>query len=1102
MFSKDKQSDNRILLDKINSFIKKFYLNRLIQGALIGALLLIVSFILINTVEFISWFSGKIRFYLFILLIAITSFILIFYFIIPLANLIRFRKKMSKEEAAVIIGKFFPEIKDKLLNTLQLVDKADSPTNELLLAAIEQKTIELKPIRFSDAVDFKDNYKYLKIFVPAFVASILLVIFLPDFSRQPINRIVNYDKEYEKPFPFQVVIPSTYIEAIQGEDLEFKVKVTGEGIPENFYVMTEVGNRMMTRISNNEYRYVFNNVYHSETFNVVAGDYKSPDIKIDVRPTPLLLSYTTELFYPKYIRRDNETLVGKTRAIVPQGTTLNYVFHTSDVAMMNIIQDTITHEIIPVDDVCTFKIKALQSQKLFVKVTNRWNDEATPIPFVIEVVPDAYPEIQVQTFNEDFSKKNYYSGLIADDYGFSRLLFHFEVENKPNQSFVNPISIEKNQIRTSFYYSLDTDTLEIYPGDEMKLYFEIWDNDAINGSKSRRSDLFYLTLPTRETLDSIADASEESVISKLEEKTSDLNKLRQDIEEMLKDLMSKKELDWSDKEKMKDLLEKQKEVQEEWENIKQEQKELQDFIENNDLTSEELLKKQEQINKLFEEVIPDEMKQLMEEMEKLLSEMPREKMQQMMQDLKKSSKELQEMMDRNLSLLEQLKVEKDINELIDKFENLADKLMKTNETNNDSLSASEAKEQFNDLLKQMDSIMEKDKKLQEPFNISKDEKAIEEINDDLDKSGEMENNGDDSGSSQKKQDAGKKMQEMAEQLSNDMMMAGMEQLGEDAHLVRILLENVVRSSHEEEALMGNISKMKTDDPSLSDKISRQKELVDNFVMVKDSLREMAMRQPDIRNFVFEELQIIDDQLTLAMRDMNDLKLGSAVSKQQRAMMSMNNLALMLSESLNDMNMSMMEASGSCSKQKNSKKPNKGGKSMKNMKDLQEQLGKQLEQLREQMNQQKQRGGQSRPMSEEFARMAAQQEMLREEMQKILNEMKENGIVGDDGINDIIKDMEKLEEDIVNKRITQQTINRNKDILSRMLKADNAQQEREKEEKRKSEEFKGSYEKRNIDELEYQENLKRQQEFLRSNSIDYQPFYKNKINEYFFKKNNK
>jgi hypothetical protein len=174
--------------------------------------------------------------------------------------------------------------------------------------------------------------------------------------------------------------------------------------------------------------------------------------------------------------------------------------------------------------------------------------------------------------------------------------------------------------------------------------------------------------------------------------------------------------------------------------------------------------------------------------------------------------------------------------------------------------------------------------------------------------------------------------------------------------------------------------------------------------------------------------------------------------------------------------------------------------MKNMKDLQEQLGKQLEQLRKEMQQQQKGEKPQQSMSEEFARMAAEQEMLREGMQKMLEEMKKEGLTGDDGINEIIKDMEKLEEDLVNKKITNQTINRNKEILSRMLKAQNAQEEREKEEKRKSEEFKGTYEKRNIDEIEYKENMKKQQEFLKQNSIEYQPFYKSKINDYFFKKN--
>lgn len=1008
---------------------------------------------------------------------------------------------MSYKEAAVLIGKFFPEIKDKLLNTLQLTDNIDNNSdNELLIATIEQRTQNLQTFNFSEAVNLKENYKYLKIFGISFATLIALIIFFPDFSQKPVERIINYDKFYEKPLPFQVSLQAKEIEVTQGDDLEFKIRVTGEKIPEKFYVNTSVGTRMMTKLSINEFSYVFNNIYQSEKFQITGGEYISPEIKIIVNPSPTLLHYETELNFPKYINRKKETLSGKTRVIVPQGTDVKFIFHTKDVDAMNVIHDSTYHNIKSEGDDFVYNFKAIQTSKFYVNISNKWSESNNPIPFTIEVIPDAYPEIQVQAFNENFSKQTYYSGLIADDYGFTKLLYHFEVENKPYQSFIKRIDINKKETRTSFYYSVDIDTLTIYPGDEIKSYFEIWDNDGINGSKSRRSELFHISVPTRETLDSIADSSEENIISRLEDKTNNLEQLRKDIEEIIKDLMSKKELDWTDKEKIKELLEKEKEIQEEWQKVQDEQKDLQDFMKENELTSEDLLKKQEEINKLFEEVIPDEMKKLMEEIEKMLSDMPREKMQQMMQDLKKSNKELQEMMDRNLSLLEQLKVEKDLNELIDKMNDLSEKLENTDKSNNDSLSAKDAENQFNKLSQELDSIMEKNKGLQEPFNISKDEKMEDEINQDLEEAHEMENNGDDAGSSQKKNDAGKKMKQMAEQLSMDMMMGGMEQMGEDAHLIRILLENVVRSSHEEEKLMNEVGRMKKDDPSLSDKISRQKEIVDNFAMVEDSLRMMAMRQPKIKNFVFTELQLIDQQLGQAMKEMNEMTLTSATSRQQRAMMSMNNLALMLSESLNEMNESMMESSGSCSKPKNSKKPSKGKQSMKNMKDLQEQLGKQLEQLRKEMQQKQKEGKPQQSMSEEFARMAAEQEMLREGMQKMLEEMKKEGLTGDDGINEIIKDMEKLEEDLVNKKISNQTMKRNRDILSRMLKAQNAQEEREKEEKRKSEEFRGSFEKRNIDELEYQENLKKQQEFLKMNSIEYQPFYREKINDYFFKKN--
>ena len=174
--------------------------------------------------------------------------------------------------------------------------------------------------------------------------------------------------------------------------------------------------------------------------------------------------------------------------------------------------------------------------------------------------------------------------------------------------------------------------------------------------------------------------------------------------------------------------------------------------------------------------------------------------------------------------------------------------------------------------------------------------------------------------------------------------------------------------------------------------------------------------------------------------------------------------------------------------------------MKSMQQLQQQLSQQLKKMQQQMQQQKQSGQPMPNMSEEFARMAAEQEMLRQGMQQMLKEMKENGQLGDDGLNEIIKEMEQLEEDLVNKRINRQTIERSQRIESRMLESQKAQERREQEEQRKSNEFKGSQFDRKIDEYLYEQTIKKNQEFLKTNPIEYAPYYQDKINEYYLKKN--
>ena len=1104
------------LIEKIEGFTRKYYLNRLIQGVLVGAVLWIVFYLLINGLEYFSWFPPKGRFVLLLFLLAGSGFVLVYHFLIPLVNLIRFRKKMSVEQASVLIGKFFPEIKDKLLNTIQLSNQMEaskvgpstgsgiSDDNALLAATIEQRSARLSPIHFTDAVDLRGNFKYLGIFFGTLLILIALMVFLPSFAVQPTQRIVNYEQHFEKPLPYQVEIEQDEIETTQGKEVKFNIRVTGDRIPDAFYVKSELGQQLMTKGSANDFSYTFKNLFNDLTFNVIGGEYTSRPLHITVHPNPTLLSYRCEVRYPAYIHRNNETMDAKTRLIVPQGTTLNFSFTTRDTERMTVTRDSLQTDLTAKDNVFEYQFVASQSTKFEVQVQNAWNNTLEPLPFSVDVLPDAYPDIRVESFDEQLSTDVYFSGLVTDDYGFSKLTFNCLVKEPIEKKIVKPVALDLKQTRTSFFYSFNMDSLGIMPGQNMEVYFEVWDNDGFHGPKSKRSETFTYYKPSESALDSIANEQSEDIMERLQEKSQAADKLQDEIEKMLQDLIQKKDLDWSDKEKMKDLLEKQQQIQDEWNKLQEEQEKLADFMKEHEIANEDLIKKQEQINKLFEEVIPEELRKMMEQIDKLLEDMPREQMQQMMQDIKKNNQSMQELLDRNLALLEQLKMEKDLNDLANKLEKLGEELQKQEPENqskeageeSEQKSAEEAKEEFDKMMDELDQLLEKNQDLQQPFNMEKDEEMEESINQDLNDAMQQEQSGEQQQSQKKKQDAGQKMQQMANQMMMQMQMQGMQQMAEDAHLMRILLENVVHASHEQEALMTEIGHIRSDDPSLVEKIIHQKDVADNFNMVRDSLRSMAMRQPMIQNFVFDELHTIETQTGNAMKYLNDLKLSQAVRHQQTAMMSMNNLALMLAESLENMENSM-ESMGMPMACPNPK-PGQGQQSMQNMQQLQQQLSEQLKKMQQQMEKQGQQ--QQNSMSEEFARMAAEQEMLRQGMQQMLNEMKENGQIGDDGLNEIIKDMEKLEEELVNKKINRQMIERSQRIESRMLESQKAQEKREQEEKRKSNEYKGSHFDRQIDEILYKETLKKNQEFLRTNPIEYAPYYKDKINEYYLKKN--
>ena len=111
----------------------------------------------------------------------------------------------------------------------------------------------------------------------------------------------------------------------------------------------------------------------------------------------------------------------------------------------------------------------------------------------------------------------------------------------------------------NYYHFLDIRNLNLSPSDEINYYFEVWDNDKINGFKSRKSLIGkHKELSINELKEKRDDESKKvkNGIDKSIELTKEIEK---DIEELKKSLIDKKTLGWEEKKKAENIIKKQKE---------------------------------------------------------------------------------------------------------------------------------------------------------------------------------------------------------------------------------------------------------------------------------------------------------------------------------------------------------------------------------------------------------------------------------------------------------------------------------------------------------------------------------------------------------------
>src|SRR6188472_571103 len=116
----------QVLIEKLDAFIRKYYKNQLIRGGIYAFTLGLAFYLIVTMMESAGHFSTAMRTVLFYSFIAGILFILWRFVAIPLFRLYRIGHVISHEQAAQIVGEHFSEVKDKLLNVLQLKDQLAS----------------------------------------------------------------------------------------------------------------------------------------------------------------------------------------------------------------------------------------------------------------------------------------------------------------------------------------------------------------------------------------------------------------------------------------------------------------------------------------------------------------------------------------------------------------------------------------------------------------------------------------------------------------------------------------------------------------------------------------------------------------------------------------------------------------------------------------------------------------------------------------------------------------------------------------------------------------------------------------------------------------
>ena len=1095
-----------IIFDKLEGFIKKFYTNELIKGVILFIGLGLLYFIFTLLIEYFLWLSTSGRTILFWLFVGVELFLLIRFIAFPLFKLFKLQQGINYEQASQIIGNHFSEVQDKLLNFLQLANQ--SQTSELLAASIEQKAASLQPIPFSNAVNFAKNKKFLPY---AIVPILLLILFFVTGNSEIISksftRVVNYETKFAPPAPFEFVVLNKSLTAQQNSDFVLQVKTQGKVMPENIAIQIGDEEYFLQSTKPGVFEYTFSKLSKDVTFSLLANGLNSKEYQINVVDVPTIANFEMVLQYPSYLGKKSEVIQGTGNAVVPEGTVVNWRINalaTDKVSFKSNNQVSVF-----ANKENNFSLSRRISDNLSYEVitSNRNINEFEKLSYQIATIKDQYPTISVQIAPDSLKlKSKMMIGQVADDHGLSKLQVVFYPKGNPNAVRKANLAINKQAV-DQFIYSFPNG-LSIEQGVNYEYYFEVFDNDVVNNYKSSKSSVFlhYELTDTQKEDKQLQEQSEN--INSLEKSLQNQEKQLSELDKLQKMNKEKSNLDFKDQKKVEDFINRQKQQDE---MMKEFTKKLTENLEEfnpktQDKDKEELLRRLEEAEKQAEKN-----EKLLKELEELSKKLQKDELFDKADKLKQNAKNQQQNLEQLVELTKRFYVEKKAEQIADKLDKLAEKEDKladdakeNSKENQDAIN-----KEFDNIQKELQELDKENKELKAPMNIPNDKNEQEDVKKDMEKASEELQKQNQQKAKPKQKLAAAKMKQMSQKMAQSMQSGDMEQMQEDAKLLRQILDNLLAFSFDEETLIKTTNTTQTRSLQLNKVLKKQQDLKLQFKHVDDSLFAVALRNPKITETILNEVGEIHYNLDKTLETLADNNIQKGASHQQYVLTSANRLADYLSNVQSEMNMDMQgQGSG-----KGKPKPG-GGKGMQ-LPDIikqQEGLGEKMkdgmkpgekpgDKPGEKSGQGKQKG-QSGENGEEgengsegnagkVLEILKEQRQLRDALQKALEK---EGLTGQ-GQN-ALNQMKDIEKQLINKGFKNETLQKMLNLKHELLKLEKAIQQQGEDTKRQSKTNDKNYNGTTTPLSKELKDYLNSVEILNRQSLPLQPNFNQKVQNYF------